>query len=161
MSGGELTFTVADVAGHDRLGRRHRGRRQRLSDLFGKLPTMRARQLLDILGSEGESQTRRRLGEEKTDPEGDDWDDWSEAYKERRPKKGGLLELEGDLLDSITYDVGSGEVVIGSNLVYARTHQVGDESRGIPERPYLGLSDQNVDDMQALVFDFLELELMS
>jgi phage virion morphogenesis protein len=157
----ELVFSVADVVGHDSLGRRHAGRRRRLQDIFGKLPAMRVAQLLDIVGSEVESQTRRRLGEEKQSPDGEAWASWSPAYAARRPGKGGLLELEGHLLDSVTYNVERDEVQVGSNLAYAGVHQKGSKDGDTPARAYLGLSTENAADVQALVLDFIEREMLA
>lgn len=137
-------------------------------DLAGLLPAKRAldrlsrartQQLLDVLGSEVEAQTRRRITEEKTDAAGEAWQDWSDDYAARRPKKGGLLELSGDLVDSISYIVGDDVVEVGSNLVYAHRHQVGDEDEGIPARPYLGISEENLRDLGDLVLLFLAQEL--
>lgn len=138
-------------------------------DLAGLLPAKRAldrlsradtRKLLDVLGSEVESQTRRRITEEKTDPAGEPWKEWSEAYAARRPDRGGLLDLDGDLADSIAYIVGDDVVEVGSNLVYAHRHQVGDEGEGgIPARPYLGISEENLSDLGDLVVVFLAKEL--
>ena len=117
--------------------------------------------LLELLGSEAESQTRRRIGEEKTDPAGDPWDEWSEAYAAHRPKKGGLLQLGGGLLDSISYSVdGDDAVSVGSNLVYAATQQYGRENEGggmdIPARPYVGVSDENLVDLGDLTIRFIQ-----
>lgn len=129
--------------------------------LLNRLSNLDVRQLLDVLGSEGESQTRRRIDEEKTSPDGEPWSDWSEAYAAARPAKGGLLELGGDLRDSLTYEVGDDAVTIGSNLVYAATHNEGDAARNIPERRYLGVSDDNLDDLGELTMDFLAREARS
>lgn len=130
--------------------------RRRLDRITG----LRTRQLLDLVGSEIESQTRRRLAEEKQAPVGAAWPSWSEDYQERRPAKGGLLELEGHLLDSITYNVADDSVEVGSNIVYARRHQDGDEEGedGIPARPFLGLSPENERELQQLVVDWLDRE---
>lgn len=35
------------------------------------------------------------------------------------------------------FNLGRGEVIVGTNVVYARTHQRGDERRRIPARPFL------------------------
>jgi phage virion morphogenesis protein len=156
----DLVFAVSDIVGHDRLGRRHAGRRRRLRDLFGRLPQARTDQLLEIVGSEIESQTRRRITDEKEAPDGTEWDEWSEGYAARRPAKGGLLDLDGHLLDSITYNADKDEVAVGSNVAYARRHQEGDEDDGIPARPYLGLSKENAVDVQRLVFDWVEKEML-
>lgn len=124
-----------------------------------RLSQLRTERLLDLLGSELESQTRRRLTEEKTAPDGSEWDEWSESYAARRPAKGGLLELEGNLVDSITYQVGHDAVTVGSNLIYAARQQDGDEGdSGIPARPYLGVSADNLEDLGELVVKFLASE---
>lgn len=122
---------------------------------FNRLAALDVRQLLDVLGSEVESQTRRRIGEEKTDPDGKPWEEWSAEYAERRPARGGILELSGELRDSLTYEVGDDAVTVGSNLLYARRHNEGDEDHGIPERRYLGLSEENLSDLSDLTMEFI------
>jgi phage gpG-like protein len=47
------------------------------------------------------------------------------------------------------------EVEIGSNLIYAATHQMGDEERNIPARAYLGLSDDDESELQEVIDDFI------
>lgn len=123
-----------------------------------RLGAARTEQLLDILGSELESQTRRRITEEKTGPDGATWDDWSSEYAAHRPAKGGKLELEGHLRDSITYEVTRDAVIIGSNLVYAAVHQDGSDDGSTPARPYLGVSDQNLVDLGDLTMKWLARE---
>lgn len=123
-----------------------------------RLSRMHTARLLDVLGSELESQTRRRIDEEKTGPDGAPWDPWTEAYAAARPNKGGLLELDGNLRDSITYEVGEDAVTVGSNLVYASVHNDGDDDMGIPERRYLGVSAENLEDLGGLVLAFIAQE---
>lgn len=122
------------------------------------LSDLRLERLFDILGSEIEGQTRRRLTSEKTDPAGESWHEWTEAYAAVRPKRGGLLDLDGGLVDSIAYETSSDAITVGSNLVYALVHQDGDEDLGIPARPYLGVSDENLADLGQLVIDFIARE---
>ena len=62
----------------------------------------------------------------------------------------GLLQSEGDLLDSIQYLVDREKVEIDSNLVYAATHQYGDKARGISARTYLELSDEDERELEEL-----------
>lgn len=128
---------------------------RRKLDRLSRLQTGR---LMEILGSEMESQTRRRISDEKTSPDGEAWDEWTEAYEQRRPQKGGILELEGNLYDSIAYEVGDDAITIGSNMVYALVHQEGDADLGIPARPYLGVSAENLADLGELTIDFLARE---
>jgi len=111
-------------------------------------------ELLESVGALVESQTRRRIQEEKESPEGEAWEAWSERYAATRHGGNSLLQGEGDLLDSIQYLAGDDEVEVGSNLVYAATHQYGDPGRGIPARPYLGLSDEDEQEIDELIRDF-------
>ena len=98
-----------------------------------------AHALLDVIGATVESQTRRRISEEKSAPDGAAWPDWSEEYAATRHGKNSLLEGEGDLIGSLDHQVAGNEVEVGSNLIYAAPHQFGFEKRNIPARPYLGL----------------------
>lgn len=126
--------------------------------------------LLEGIGQEVEAQTRHRIQEEKRAPDGSEWPDWSEKYAASRhgaraahgPHPGQLraagghsiLQLDGHLLDSIQFVVEGDDVLIGSNMVYAATHQFG---RGaIPKREFLGLSEQNADDIEQLTAEFLD-----
>lgn len=132
-----------------------------------RLSRMRTERLLDILGGELESQTRRRLSEEKTAPDGSAWAPWSDAYAARVKSSASLLEVEGNLIDSIAFEVGTDAVTVGSNLVYAATHQSGTvygpllKGRGrTPARPFLGVSDENLADLGELVMDFIAEEAL-
>lgn len=97
----------------------------RLADRLERLARAETDALLDLVGSEVESQTRRRIESEKTDPGGTEWADWSEGYKSTRHDGQSYLEGEGDLLDSISYEVDDGAVIVGTNLIYGRVHQLG------------------------------------
>lgn len=123
------------------------------------LSNLRLQRLFDVLGGELENQTRRRISSEKTDPDGETWDEWSEAYEKVRPQKGGLLDLDGGLVDSIAHETSSDAITVGSNLVYALVHQDGWEEKKIPARPYLGVSDENLADLGQLVIDFIAQEV--
>ncbi|MEM7046990.1 MAG: phage virion morphogenesis protein [Pseudomonadota bacterium] len=111
--------------------------------------------LLETIGAAVESQTRRRMTEDKTGPDGAAWDDWSPKYAATRHGGHSLLESQGHLVDSIHFAVEGDQVRIGSELVYAATHQHGDESRNIPARPYLGLSEQDRNEIKDVADDYL------
>lgn len=81
--------------------------------------------LLEHIGAVVESQTRRRIKDEKTAPDGSKWQDWSEGYAKTRHGNQSLLMGDGDLLDSIQYLVKGNHVHIGSPLPYAGVHQDG------------------------------------
>lgn len=139
------------------------GSLRRMDQRIQKLAQLDMEALLQGIGAEAESQTRRRIQEEKRGPDGVEWDEWSEAYAKSKHGQRGhephpgeltssgghtLLQLDGGLLDSIQYEVFASEVRVGSNLVYAAPNQA--------QRPFLGLSPSNTDDIQQLVTDFLE-----
>jgi phage virion morphogenesis protein len=118
--------------------------------------------LMEAIGAEGETQTRRRLRTEKTAPDGTAWPDWSPGYAATRHGGHSLLMGKGHLEDSITSDAGADGVTWGSNLVQAAVHQAGADFSTIkghrrvkiPARPYLGLSAENEADMQAVLDDW-------
>lgn len=82
-------------------------------------------ELLDSIGAVVESQTRRRIAEEKTTPDGQKWQPWSESYGKTRHENQSLLQSEGALLDSIEFQVERSRVRVGSALIYSRVHQYG------------------------------------
>lgn len=102
--------------------------------------------LVDI-GELIEMQVRHRIDEEKTAPDGTEWPAWSPRYAATRGSQHSLLIDTGSMLDSIEYQVGRGSVTVSAFTVYAATHQYGDDKRGIPARPFLGLSDENIEEI--------------
>lgn len=114
--------------------------------------------LLVALGAEVESQVRRRISEDKKGPDGEVWPPWSERYAATRRGGHSLLESEGDLLESITTVVEQDQVEVGTNLVYGAIHQFGgaEVDMPIPARPYLGLGPRNVDDLEAVLDDWID-----
>ena len=110
-------------------------------------------QLADDAGALLESSARDRF-ETKEAPDGTPWAEWSEAYDEtRNHDKHSLLVGENNLLESVqSYTEGS-DVTVGSNLIYAAHHQLGGEEigSGVPERPFLGMSSDDVEDLRDLV----------
>ncbi len=131
---------------------------ERFQARLNALSTMNTSGLLGILGALIETQTRRRLSEEKESPSGKAWPEWSDSYKEKRHGGHSLLENEGNLIDSIDYFVEGQSVHIGSNLVYAAHHQLGGEEVGtkVPQRTFLGLSKENKEEIYAALDDFME-----
>ena len=128
----------------------------RLAGRLERLAQLDTAPLLEGIGAEIESQTRRRIAIDKTSPGGQGWPDWSAEYAETRHSGQSLLQGNGHLLDSITYEVQGDSVLVGSPLIYAATHQFGDPDRGIEQREFLGLEGQDLDDVVGLVDDYLE-----
>ena len=131
-----------------------------LADRLNRLASAQYDELLDQMGATVESQTRRRLSEEKTSPEGDPWAPLSAQWQARKAGRssGGLLEDQGHLVDSIAFTVEGSEVHIGTPLVYGAIHQMGGEPVGkaIPARPYLGLSPDNEQELQEVIGAWLD-----
>ncbi len=68
------------------------------------------------------------------------WAKRSTSYKGRRASNKLLIDT-GRLINSITYDAFSSYVDVGTNVVYAATHQYGRDA--IPARPFLMLQDED------------------
>lgn len=125
----------------------------RFNEIDRKLEKLASKGLLEDT-AEGiagviESQVRRRIDEEKEAPDGSEWKEWSQEWAnnpERSRRSGGKLELYGHLLDSIESQVQGGDtVIVGSPLVYA--------GRNHDQRPYLGLSSDNEEEIIEVVND--------
>ena len=99
--------------------------------------------LQPFFNSVGEYMKRRTIKEcfdKEQSPNGEKWKPLKEATLKRRRNKSShkILQDMGELRRSIQYKSSKNDVVIGSKLKYARTHQFG---RGkIPARPYLGVT---------------------
>jgi phage gpG-like protein len=119
------------------------------------------RSLLKGLGVEGEEQTKDRF-DTKRDPEGRRWRDISATYRTflSRHYSGAQPPLvrEGYMRDSIESQVqGSDRVLIGSTREYADYHQ--SAKRETRRRKFLGLSADNLDDLQDIITVFMEKHL--
>lgn len=148
---------IAESPALSRLNRRMREFSRTLSKAGGRV-------LLEAVGAIVESQTRRRISDEKTAPDGKKWEEWSEGYAASKhgadaahdPHPGALresqghslLELDGGLLDSIQFLITGEEVEVGSNLKYARRQNA--------QRPFLGLSKDNEREVVEIIDDFLD-----
>lgn len=135
-----------------------------VSEKLGRLTQAELDWLLYEVSVLVEDQTKLRIADEKTAPDGTPWAPWSERYAATRntgnKQKHSLLVSGGDLRDSIqayTFGLGSeSAAAVGSPLIYAATHQFGDPARGIPARPYLGISADNHSDIERFVAGRIE-----
>jgi phage virion morphogenesis protein len=126
------------------------------ADALSRLASLDRDALMFEVGQLVEDQTRRRIIDEKVSPDGTRWAPWSRRYAATRGNEHSLLVGEGNpgLLESITNHTADETAKVGSNLVYAATHQMG--RGGIPARPYLGVSDANRLEIEDLVIGRVE-----
>ncbi|MBI1495399.1 phage virion morphogenesis protein [Halocynthiibacter styelae] len=138
------------------------------TDRLTRLTVLDKHELLDTVGRLAQLQTRRRIRDEKTAPDGTPW--------KANYRGSSLLHDQGNLHDSIDYRVSGGDVEVGSSLVYAAIHHFGGvikpknakalaftaggenfvvQSVTMPARPYLGLSSDNRDEIESVVADFI------
>jgi len=132
-------------------------------------------EVLEAIGSTGASQTQRRIAEEKTDPDGRDWQPLNPAYEASKQGSGGILEKDGHLVSSIAHNIsGKDQVSWGSNLAYAAIHQLGGTIKAkkakalvfslgnvaifakevdMPARPFLGVSEDNKKEIEQVCLD--------
>ena len=130
---------------------------ERLKKTLQKVSAQSFRPMMESLAQEVEVQTLRRF-EHGEGPEGP-WEDWSEKYAERMAGKGTfILNRRGSkgLMGSIRGERRGDGVVIGSHMPHAATHQYGDDARGIPARPYLGITPEDESDLVDIVNDFID-----
>jgi len=124
----------------------------RLHGLVARLLDLDFNPLLDAIGALVVSQTETRIAQTKASPSGTAWPSLSPDYAKHKKKGGGILELSGDLRDSLVHLVtGKSSVEVGTNLIYAATHQFGDPRRNIPQREFLGLSTADEQQINGLI----------
>ena len=143
------------------------GLTQRLAQLEG-IAEAPLDELAEGTGRLVQEQTRRRIEEEKTTPDGAPW----------KPNRAGtsILYQSGALSRSVDYLAAPNQVQVGSGLIYASVHQKGKvikprnaralvfmmgnelvfaRSVTIPAREWLGLSADNEDEIVSATEDWL------
>ena len=103
------------------------------------------------------------FGKEQS-PDGTKWPPWSEKYRKRMEKLGKrgrhkILSDTGELRRSIKYVAFKNRVIVGSNIRYARRHQLGDKGwaaggGGMPARPYLGVTEQDRTEILRMMYEY-------
>ena len=119
-----------------------------LDSLRGRVENMSG--IMKAIGDKVTSQTKRRFNDSRNiDPDGKPW----KKPQKDNPKRVKTLVVTGHLRDSIRPRASKNKVVIGTNKVYAATHQFG--RANIPARPYLGLSVENAEELKIIIEDYL------
>lgn len=127
------------------------------------------RPVMEDIGEHLVRTTKDRFRDQR-DPQGAPWAPLSESTRQRKKRnKVRILTLDGFLGGTIAFRASSDEVLTGSPLIYAGTHQFGAKegsygttSRGspipwgdIPAREFVGLSDDDRDATLDIVSDYL------
>lgn len=113
--------------------------------------SIRLHELLTEIGASLLTSTQRRFEDEQA-PSGAPWDPIQ--------RDGSILRDSGHLYQSLTYVAGQSQVEVGTNVVYARIHQMGGQAgRGrkltITPRPFLGLDDADRRELMEIVNDYV------
>lgn len=132
--------------------------------------------LMDRIAGAGEEATIARIDAGGPAPDGTEWPERHPAYENPHP----MLNLTGALVDSIDSAASGDTAVWGSNLVYARIHQLGGtivpknaaalvfelgddtvqvQSVTIPPRPYLGYGESERRGVEDVVEAWLDESL--
>jgi phage virion morphogenesis protein len=115
------------------------------------------RPLFAEIGAELLRTTRERFDAER-DPDGKPWNPISAAWrreKERKGKSTKILQYNRDLRDSFTMDISQNELTIGTNIIYARVHQLGGGKSKLKARAFLGFSEADKDFIREAALDYL------
>ena len=111
--------------------------------------------LLATIGDALVSGTIERFGQEEA-PDGTAW-----PLSHRAAAEGGKTLMDtARLRNSINSQATDDLVMVGSNVAYARIHQLGGKAgRGhkvtLPPRPYLGVSKTDIEEVKGILADFL------
>lgn len=143
---------------------------------IGKLPGVLQRfsdrletrsDLAEMIAEEMRTQTMDRFDAERS-PKGDKWEpsgrSWQEGLtkrgKQRKKGYGKTLQDQGSLVNSINTSSNKEQAAVGSNLIYARIHNLGgvtgrNHATRIPQREYLGVSEENFDEIRRLIINWM------
>ena len=99
-----------------------------------------ARPALLEIGEYLTESTEQRFADQ-VDPDGNSWKALSPKYASKKKRNADLILVLNTYLGStIAKNATNTSVEVGSNLIYAATHQFGDDERNIPARPFIGIS---------------------
>lgn len=104
-------------------------------------------ELTSSIGQLLEAQTKRRIQDEKTAPNGEAWKAWTPEYAATRGPQHSLLIDTQALLDSIAGSATKKTARVGTNMVYAPFVQ--------KTRPFLGMSRENKAELLEMLVDWM------
>lgn len=111
--------------------------------------------LMASIGEALVSSTLKRFDAEEG-PDGQKW----QPSKRAAAESGKTLTDTAELRKSIGYAATASKVMVGSKAGYARIHQMGGKAgKGhkltVPARPYLGVSKEDMEEVKAILAEFL------
>ena len=140
------SFISVDAIGDDEI---RQGLNQLLNQMHDLTPAFRS------IGEVLLESTQERMSNEQA-PDGSGWEQLSVftlMNKEKTGQSNKILRGFGTLADTLNYQISANQLQLGSNLEYAATHQFGREDANIPERPFLGLSENDKNDVLDILQD--------
>lgn len=115
--------------------------------------------ILEVIAGIVERSAQQRFIDKKS-PDGIKWADLADSTLEAKNGRGSILVDRGDLMGSITAFASDDTVEVGADRDYAKYHQTGtnnaDGSLRMVARPFLGLSEEDENDIRDVLNDFLE-----
>ncbi len=119
--------------------------------------------MMQALGKTVKKQTETRIRTEKTDPTGKPWKQ-NAPFTIAMKGHGNILIDKGKLLGSFTFAATQNAVETGTPVTYALQNQEGTigfrKYKGrtmgpIPARPFMGISDKNASELEAVMTEFI------
>lgn len=90
-------------------------------------------------------------------PDGTPWEPLDPKYQARKKKNQDLiLVLDEYLRGTLAYNADSDSLEFGTPRIQGATHHFGDPDRGIPARPWLGVSDDGEREILEILSDHLQ-----
>ncbi len=103
---------------------------------------------MNLYGRSVRARTRERMIEE-VDPDGTPWEPLSEPYGSRKKGPGKLRETLA-LFKTMHVEAQKGAAQVGTRLDYGTWNQEGVDENNLPARPWLGVTDQDITDIEVI-----------
>ena len=103
---------------------------------------------MNLYGRSVRARTRERMIEE-VDPDGTPWAPLSEPYGSRKKGPGKLRETLA-LFKTMHVEAQKGAAQVGTRLDYGTWNQEGADGNNLPARPWLGVTDQDITDIEVI-----------
>jgi len=103
---------------------------------------------MNLYGRSVRARTRERMIEE-VDPDGTPWEPLSEPYGSRKKGPGKLRETLA-LFKTMHVEAQKGAAQVGTRLYYGTWNQEGVDENNLPARPWLGVTDQDITDIEVI-----------